>query len=137
MSIPLALKDYLYSLKNNNSGLFTKSTAILLLKDIVNFVLSSSFTFSYNKAALSGGITFMKTRMILLSHIKADFNNNEGGNGAAMAFYQESVIIILPFSSNYVNVSYHNNNALKLGGAIFVEDSDYMDIFTKNLAHFS
>ena len=54
----------------NNSGLFTKSTAILLLKDIVYFFVdSSSFTFSYNKAGLSGGITFVKTRMILLSHI--------------------------------------------------------------------
>ena len=71
--------------------------------------------------------------MILYSHIKADFNNNEGGNGAAMAFYQESVIIILPFSSSYVNVHYHNNKALKLGGAIFVQDSDYMDIFTKKI----
>ena len=122
----------------SNSGLFTRSTAIWLLKDIVNFFLSkSSVTFSYNKAGLSGGITFVKTRMILLSHIQADFNNNEGGNGAAMAFYQESVIIILTsLSSKYVNVHYHNNNAMKLGGAIFVEDSDYMDIFTKKLGPF-
>ena len=53
---------------------------------------TSSLKFSYNKATLSGGITFQNTRMFVYSFVKAEFKNNEGGNGGAMAFYQKLVI---------------------------------------------
>ena len=85
----------------------------------------------YNKATLSGGITFQNTRMFVYSFVKAEFKNNVGGNGGAMAFYQKSVIYAFTKErSRRVNVSFYNNKALKRGGAIFVEDSDYMNVVT-------
>ena len=48
-----------------------------------------------------------------------------------MAFYQKSVIYAFTKErSRCVNVSFYNNKALKRGGAIFVEDSDYMNVVT-------
>ena len=132
----ITIKKSFFIFRNNN-GLTTKSTAILLLKDVELSVSESSFEFSCNKATLSGGITFVKIRMIVYSNVIVEFNNNEGGNGAAMAFYQKSIILFLrKYSSKHVNVCFINNKALKRGGAIFVEDSDYMDIFTKRIDPF-
>ena len=116
----------------NNSGLLKSGTAILLLNGITELTMStSSLKFSYNKATLSGGITFQNTRMFVYSFVKAEFKNNEGGNGGAMAFYQKSVIYAFTKErSRRVNVSFYNNKALKRGGAIFVKDSDYMNVVT-------
>ena len=58
----------------NNSGLLNSGTAILLLNGITELTVStSSLKFSYNKATLSGGITFQNTRMFVYSFVKAEF----------------------------------------------------------------
>ena len=88
-------------------------------------------TYAYNKATLSGSITFQNTCMFVYSFVKAEFVNNVGGNGGAMAFHQKSVVYaLLRKRSRRVNVSFYNNKALKRGGAIFVEDSGYMNVVT-------
>ena len=54
-----------------------------------------NMTYVYNKATLSGGITFQNTCMFVYSFVNAEFVNNVGGNGGAMAFHQKSVVYAL------------------------------------------
>ena len=110
----IAIKRSYLTFKNN-SGLLNSGTAILLLNGITELTVStSSPKFSYNKlkATLSGGITFQNTRMFVYSFVKAEFKNNEGGNGGAMAFYQKSVVYAFTKErSRRVNMNFYNNMA--------------------------
>ena len=65
----------------------------------------------------------------------AKFENNEGSDGGAMTFYKQSYI------ENKIQINTHdddqasahfifnNNLAHKRGGAIFIEDADYIESF--------
>ena len=113
----------------NNSGIDTETTAIMLLVDALISVSDCRLKFINNTATRSGGITFMNSKMFTISSFTADFINNQGGDGAAMSFYKKSFMILSSFEKN--NVTFHHNRALKRGGAIFVEDSDYINSLTR------
>ena len=103
---------------------------VMLLSRSSSRIQNSSFTFSNNSATLSGGLTFVGTETRIDGSFQAFFANNEGGSGGAMAFYDESYIEI--FAEN-VLIKLHHNKAMNKGGAIFIEDSDYIDGFTRVL----
>ena len=120
-----------YVIFENNSGLDTETTAIMLLVDALISVSDSRFKFINNTATHSGGITFMNSKMFTDSSFIADFVNNQGGDGAAMSFYKESFMLLSSFEESVF--TFHSNRALKRGGAIFVEDSDYINSLTRQI----
>ena len=103
---------------------------IMLLSQSSSKIENSSFMFLNNRALLSGGLTFVGTETRINSNFHAYFAYNEGGDGGAMAFYDESYIDV--FGDN-VLIKFYHNKAKNKGGAIFIEDSDYINSFTRVL----
>ena len=125
--------------------------AVMLLQSSQLYLFSSTLLFRNNSAPLSGGITFIKSDTTF-TNSSAVFEYNQGGNGGAMAFYQGSGILAKTWlkgcdsqhkrpncsitdddncypvhCKETIDLYFHFNNAHK-GGAIFIEDSDYVDL---------
>ena len=114
-------------LKNNTSSLSDNRGAILLLlHTTVSFQFNSNVYFCYNTGHLSGGITLSSSK-IIIENANVTFEHNVGGNGGAMAFYDESYITTTGSGLVESILNFNNNRALRKGGALFVEDSDYID----------
>ena len=100
--------------KSNKCCKFCSQTAPVSIKD-------STLLFYNNSAHLSGGITTVGAPIALLASTCMIFENNEGGDGGAMAFYEKTKLAV---GGVNVTVIFHQNKARKRGGAIFVQDSD-------------
>ena len=113
---------------NNWDASYISSYTILLLQQssAASF-LQSIVLFHYNSAPISGGITLISSHLIF-QNSSAIFEYNQGGDGGAMAFYQKSYIVTRG-KTNFetINLYFYHNKAMKRGGAIFVEDLDYMN----------
>ena len=77
---------------HNKADITTIGT--MLLSHSGSIIENSSFTFMNNSATLSGGLTFVRTKIVINGTFHALFANNEGESGGAMAFYDESYIDI-------------------------------------------
>ena len=124
--------------------------AVMLLQETSLYLFSSTLLFSYNSAPLSGGITLIKSD-IIFTNSSAMFVHNKGGNGGAIALYQGSNVnaktklegcdaqhrrpncSITDNDNCYpihcretIHLHFYSNRAQK-GGAIFIEDSDYVN----------
>ena len=119
---------HLYAKFDNNYGFETENTAIMLILDANITMVDTSLAFSQNKAKISGGITFVSSHLSIFSVFTANFNNNEGGDGGAISFYKKSNVYLLTYRN--IHVKFCHNRARKRGGAIFVEDLDYIDSLT-------
>ena len=89
------------------------------------FLANSLILFENNTGSQSGGITFINTKVIFKGGSSLFFTSNRGKRGGAMAFYAQSHII---FNGGITNLSFTNNQASIVGGAIYVQDSDYARI---------
>ena len=129
--------DYTNILFRKNRGLestqplFHEDNAIMLVIGTSIYITESVFTFLYNAAELSGGMTLVSCTLLMSGHVAFTFDFNQGKDGGAMAFYARSRMFMGPNSNIWIN--FYHNRALKRGGAIFVEDSDYVDSITKNM----
>ena len=84
----------------------------------------SEIIFENNIGRRSGGILLLKSNVTFMgisSTIK--FHNNSGSRGGALALYGLSIILLILKSTN---MKFLGNHASIVGGAIFVEDSDYV-----------
>ena len=112
--------------------------AIVFFQKSTAFFYHNNLSFFNNSASLSGGLTLSSSGMIL-KNTSMIFEYNEGGDGGAMAFYKESCIM-LPVINNIprcllqnscliptIEIYFHHNRARRRGGAIFIEDSDYIN----------
>ena len=86
-------------------------------------------SFENNTGSRSGGITFVNTKLIFKEGSNSLFTKNRGRRGGAMAFYAQSHIV---FISGITNLTFMNNHASIVGGAIYVQDSDYERIGRRN-----
>ena len=87
-------------------------------------VLFNSFvTFENNTGQQCGGITLIHSFLKFMGSSHVDFLDNNGRRGGAMALYQESQIV---FSKGVTNLTFIRNDASVVGGAIFVQDFDYL-----------
>ena len=73
-------------------------------------------TFNNN---LGTAVTLRNSNLILTGDIT--FKENRGVYGAAMAFYGSSSMFI----NNHTSVCFQNNKASKMGGAIYIKESDF------------
>ena len=128
--------DHTNIIFRNNSGLklipplFREYNAIMLIVGTSSTNITESvFSFSNNIAELSGGMTLVSCTLYLVGRVTFSFDFNQGQDGGAMAFYKKSKIYMK--SNSNISIRFHHNRALKRGGGIFVEDSDYIDIITK------
>ena len=117
---------------NNTSINFsgTDDTGVMLLRYSIWKVASSNLTFLNNVSPLSGGLTMINSELSIIANVSALFEGNSGQNGGAIALYKTSYIVLV----NHLLMQFCHNTALNKGGAIFVEDIDYIDSHTK-IAH--
>jgi hypothetical protein len=89
------------------------------------FLANSLILFKNNTGSQSGGITYINTKVIFQGGSHLIFTSNRGKRGGAMAFYARSHIL---FNGGITNFTFTNNHASIVGGAIYVQDSDYTRI---------
>ena len=99
----------------------------MLLRNARIEMKKSNVSFVANSCPLSGGLTVIKTKLYAI-HIDAEFVGNHGSDGGGLSLYEGSIIYFF----NYSFLRFNNNTASRKDGAIFVEDSDYINSHTKN-----
>ena len=127
------------SFENNTSERFdtwdasyiSSCTTLLLQQSSIVYFIQSIVLFRNNSATISGGITLISSHLVFENSI-ATFEFNQGGDGGAMTFYQKSYIVTRGRGNfEAINLHFYHNKAVKRGGAIFVEDLDYMNSVTR------
>jgi predicted outer membrane repeat protein len=71
-------------------------------------------------------LTIISTELDV-SNISGKFVDNHGKDGGGVSLYEYSFVIFVGYSS----LMFDHNTASRKGGAIFVEDSDYINSHTK------
>lgn len=110
-------------------------TILLVSKSIVYVKHKSRVVFQDNRAQNCGGITLINSGLILIGDSTINFINNVGNKGGALSLYRDSVIRFATSEYNTIqgNVTIKLNfvfNSAIYGGAIYVEDRDYIDAFS-------
>ena len=100
----------------------------------IRFLANSLILFENNTGSQSGGITLDNTKVIFNGGSTLLFIGNRGKRGGAMAFYARSHII---FHGGVTNLTFTRNHASIVGGAIYVQDSDYANRIGHHHAFFS
>ena len=104
-----------------------KSTVFMLKAAEMVEIIDSELMFMNNSAShLSGGLTMIKGSQIYCDQCKLEFYGNKGGDGGAMSFYGKSQIRFA--KQTCLCLKFENNRARNKGGAIYVEDSDYLNL---------
>ena len=116
--------------KNGHPG-----TTLLVSKSNV-FIKHSHVLFEGNYGEHCGGIIFINSVLLLSGESIANFVRNYGHKGGALSLYENSTLRLGTLDLNSppitVKLSFVFNNAA-LGGAIYVEDRDYIDPFSHYL----
>ena len=95
--------------------------------------LSRALSISANTATLSGGITLFNSTIQFITTTIIYFEYNEGGDGGGMAFYEKSYIRRQQKNEMHnktIDIHFYYNKAHGRGGAIFVQDTDYIEGLT-------
>ena len=97
----------------------------------VTVLQNSTILFKNNTGKLSGGLLLhSKSRVTFRGSSSITFENNRGSRGGALALYGLSVLKFNgPCSLNFIQ-----NHATIVGGAVFVQDDDYLLYSTPTLS---
>ena len=113
--------NFIFRFNNVNDG----ESPFFSIDSNLWFLANSLIIFENNTGSQSGGITFINTEVIFKGGSNLVFTSNRGKRGGAMAFYAQSHIT---FNGGVTNLTFMNNYASIVGGAIYVQDSDYARI---------
>ena len=101
---------------------------------------NAQIQFFDNIATFNGGISLTQSNMSILSNATLIFQNNEGSYGGALSMYAGSQIELCTSkstsstcNSSVITAAFRNNHAGVFGGAVYVEDSSYVDILYEKL----
>jgi hypothetical protein len=83
-------------------------------------------SFINNSSPLSGALVIANSE-VKVSKFIANFEYNIGSNGGAISFYEHSFF----YCSDLCQLNLYHNKASERGGAIFVEDTDYINSYTR------
>ena len=102
------------------------------------YIKKSYVVLEGNRGQDCGAITIISSWLIFEGNSTADFFNNHGHKGRALSFYADSFFRLATFeldtSCDKVTIILNFvSNSAEIGGAIYVEDSDYIDPFGRNL----
>ena len=109
--------------KHNN--LHTSESPFYAYDSNIKILAMSSITFENNTGAQSGGMTLVNSFVTFEGGSHLMFSHNSGKRGGAMAFYAKSQLLI---HRGITNLTFIGNHATIVGGAIFVQDSDYFKV---------
>ena len=109
-------------------GKYGFNVAVLLFFQSKIVFANTSMLFVNNSAPDGGIFVIMSSALFIYGDFYGKFENNEGSDGGAMTFYKHSYMLkeIVEASVHFI---FNNNLAYKRGGAIFVEDMDYIENF--------
>ena len=88
----------------------------------LKMMYATSLIFENNIGYQNGGITLEKSIVTFEDNAFSMFINNTGKRGGAMAFYNRSKLV---FTEGLSNLTFINNHATVVGGAIYVQDCEY------------
>ena len=115
----------------HNGDFQNKYMAVLLIMRSKVASTDTSLLFVGNSVPTGGIFALLRSALLVDGDFYAKFENNEGSDGGAMTFQKMSYIDSDVTSNPGKKVSAHfifsNNLAHKRGGAIFVEDMDYIE----------
>ena len=87
-------------------------------------IQNSSISITNNSGSKGGGIILFNSTVTFKGNSQINFLHNSGANGGAMTFYQKAALV---FRSETTNFTFIGNHANRRGGAIFVQDEDYVE----------
>ena len=99
----------------------------LFINNVVIELRYSSLKFVKNRALVSGGITAIRSDISFIGNSDLEFDGNHGRYGGAIALYEKST---LSFYRSNATITFTNNSASYYGGAVFVDDSSYLERIT-------
>ena len=114
-------KNSIIRFKHNN--VHSSESPFYTFNSNIQILENSSITFENNTGAQSGGITLVNSFVTFKGSSHLIFSQNSGKRGGAMAFYSKSQLIV---HAGITNLTFVENHATVVGGAIFVQDSDYV-----------
>ena len=115
-------------LANKSYSVKYRIAAVLLFFQSAVIFASTNMLFVNNSVPESGIFILIDSILYVDGEVYAKLETNEGYDGGAMTFYEWSYIS--SYSSNaYAHFVFNNNLAHNRGGAIFVEDLDYIERF--------
>lgn len=117
----------------NNTLLNTLGSPIYAVSSNISFN-DSQVLFKNNTGLLCGGITGKgNSEFIVMDDTTINFESNKGCDGGAMSLSTLSVLRFQPMNcSSTLEMTFSDNEARR-GGAIFVQDSDYVSLLYHNL----
>ena len=110
------IKDNIITDQDVGSVLYARNSGINV-DDNTTIVLDG------NIGVVSGGITLINSTISIEGKSEAIFSRNIGTTGGAIAFFSHSELRLFDTS---VHMYFIENHANKFGGAIFVNDNDYI-----------
>ena len=87
-------------------------------------IQNSSINIINNSGSEGGGVILFNSTVTFKENSQVYYLYNIGDNGGAMTFYQKAELV---FQSGMTNLTFIGNHAKRRGGAIFVQDEDYME----------
>ena len=120
-------------IENRIGKYFEIPSAVVIVDGGTVAFKNSHVIFRSNYGEDCGGIMAIDNAEVCFKDSSAEFVDNYGYHGGAMAFYSMSVLSLQGCKSdnNYNNrstINFTNNRAYYEGGAIFVDDSSYVDV---------
>ena len=115
------------------SGYTVPGTTVFLDHSILTFEYSHVL-FKANYGQHSGGITAKRQTLIVFKYGSViDFIENRGDKGGAISLYGESLMEFYDDGKSNLTLNFVHNEA-QTGGAVYIEDSDYLSTFGHNLS---
>ena len=115
-------KSQVHFIDNIVGSNVVQGTPIYAKSSTISFE-NSNILFSQNQGQLCGGIAAESSRIYFYDDVNIKFYSNGGLKGGALSLYSNSMLIFYATQSN-ITIEFQNNNA-QVGGAIYVEDSEY------------
>ena len=118
-----------------NSTVLTSHGVPLLATERTEIAFENSqVSFVNNHGVNTGGILAkVKTRLSFRDNSTVIFEHNSGEKGGALSFHDESVMVFTATNNVTPTFMKFQYNEARRGGAIYVEDSGYINTFSRRL----
>ena len=127
----------------NNSEYEITNMAVLIFFESKVVFSNTSILFINNSVPTGGIFVILNSALFMRGDFYAKFEDNEGSDGGAMTFYKQAYIgkalqinKLAIDDKVSVHFIFNNNLAHKRRGAIFVEDTDYIESFDNEYSFF-
>ena len=125
---------FLAKVEFTNSTVLTSHGVPVLATESEMVFENSQVSFINNHGVNTGGITAkLRTWLNFKDNATIIFKYNSGEKGGALSFHDESVMMFTSANNSNPTLMKFQHNEARRGGAIFVEDSGYINTFSRRL----